>query len=112
MILTWDDANTYITSLSTLLNDWDGEGASVVPLELIRSARHLIDALQDKKSVPQAIYPLHDGNIIFEWHHKHDVIERIEVEEYGKGTRMITFPNSPAKFFDYSWQENITIKGE
>jgi hypothetical protein len=59
--------------------------------------------MADKRTPPQDVYLLPDGNIILEWQHEDKRIERIEIEGPGYGQLMISFPNAPAQFSDYIW---------
>lgn len=99
---TWEDAKRAIQNLKNLPQGWDGDNASPILQNLIDSALILADQLSSMK-VPNDIYCLYGGNIILEWRHDNEVIDRIEVESVGKGQRMISVPNTDTIFSDISW---------
>ena len=100
----WEEAKENIQALVLLENDWDGEDASKICPLLIRSALYLAESERSKgRPAPHAVYPLPDGNIMLEWQHPDGIIERIEVEGFGRGELMVTYPNKKAEFTQHTW---------
>ena len=74
---------------------------------LIRSARALaVQLKKERECPPQDVYPLSEGTIILEWQRADKVIVRIEIEDVGRGERMVSYPDSPAEFFPITWSPN------
>lgn len=107
MSVNWFDVNKQITKIANLEADWDGEGSLPIPAEKICSARLLASVLELwEKPIPYDVYPLSDGNIIFEWRGEKGVIHRLEIESDGTGELMTTSPESNTTFCRWTWPNN------
>jgi hypothetical protein len=103
-VTMWEKAQDHILALMCLEENWDGEGASKVRPELIRSALRLANSLRGSgEPAPHDVYPLPDGNIVLEWQYPDGVIDRIEIEDVGRGRQMTSFPNAQPVFRSWLW---------
>lgn len=92
--------NKHLEIIKQLPANYDGQGSCNVPEEKINS---VIELIEKYPVLPNDIYPTPDGNLVVEWQYKNGRIDRLEVEEAGKGEWMLTTPGEPAKFFEYFW---------
>lgn len=84
--------------------EWEAVGGVAPTQDVISSAWNLAHALrQAGDPAPRHVYPLPDGNLMFEWHLHDGIICRIELEGANKGQQMLSFPDKPAEFREVSW---------
>ncbi len=97
METTWSQVVIQITSFMSLDNDWDGRGSDKIPQNKINKALALASYLNQANydDPPNDIYPLPDGDIVFEWQMSDEVIRRLFVEDESV-QEMITFAHTPA----------------
>ncbi len=84
----------------------DGSGLDVpVPPAVVRTSRALAHVLSNALGlpVPDGLYPLPDGEIVFEYRLPDGVIARYIVEGEGRAQLMISYPDGrPAQFTDFA----------
>lgn len=88
-MITWDDVRDHIYEFHHMKDDWDSYGAAAPSLEQVDAAMGFARAMERiGHPVPRDVYPLPDGNVVFEWQMggEDDLIYRIEVEKSGWGT--------------------------
>jgi len=85
--ITWWEANGMIRrqlqQLTLLADNWDGDGALAVDLEIIEAARILLGSLprklRDDPELLPLVTPMRTGNLQFEWHRGPKILE-LEIE--------------------------------
>ena len=68
-------AESTLTQLSLLRQNWDQYGAPPIDAAVIDAAKMLVLALPDVLAAPPRIVPMSSGNLQFEWHRGRRVLE-------------------------------------
>ena len=98
--MTWEESYKALEEVGTLEDDWDGNGAEIVPAFNIEATHAFLKLLEQKQSEPpHCIYATPDGHTILEWQYSDDTIRRIETICQGHSEEMISYPSSPPNFF-------------
>jgi hypothetical protein len=72
---------------------------SPTSFQVIRTALALRDSLSSWLTPPDSVYPIPDGNIVFEYRLENDVIVRYEAEPDGWVERMVSFGDGTKPIF-------------
>lgn len=96
----WDRVDEAIAAIESA-KPTDGVGIDrPVPSEIVATARALASKIRAVFPIPDGVYPLSDGNIVFEWQFP-GVNLRYEIEGYGRGQVMISPKGQLPRFVDF-----------
>ena len=77
----WAKVVNSLTSMYSLLDDWDGEGAESPNQLIIDSVFNLLGEIRDKNiALPERIVPTQEGGVLLEWQRGGDYMELDVIE--------------------------------
>ncbi len=91
----WKKIRKQIVSFETLLDDWDGQGADAIPLEVVSGALILAQTLEEQKQpLPRSVTPTPVGTIVFTWGQESDLYD-LEIVSAERAEYMIMESGKP-----------------